>query len=187
MIRYFFRLTLIFILLILTACSHLNSPEKDGPPLNPQNIEHIPNAKPKPELLSRYGNPESYEVFGKTYHVLKKVQHGHTQTGMASWYGTKFQGKRTSSGEPYDLYSMTAAHKHLPLPTYVSVKNLQNNREIVVKVNDRGPFVNDRIIDLSYAAAKKLGIFEVGTAPVCVTIIDPAHPDYIKNQANSKS
>lgn len=178
-----FHLTLSLALMgtffILGACSHIQAPEKDGPPLNPKKVDHIPNAQPKPEPLSRYGNPNSYEVFGKTYHVLKKVQHGHTQTGMASWYGTKFQGKRTSSGEPYDLYAMTAAHKHLPLPTYVSVKNLKNNREIVVKVNDRGPFVDDRIIDLSYAAAQKLGIFEVGTAPVCVTVIDPSHPNYI--------
>lgn len=177
----------------LGGCSHTQAPvqqgcctppliqvtELDGAPLNPLCIHNIPDAKPKLEPLSRYGNPATYEVFGKTYHVLKKTQHGDTQKGMASWYGTKFHGRRTSSGEPYDLYSMTAAHKNLPLPTYVSVKNLKNNREIIVKVNDRGPFVGDRIIDLSYAAAKKLGVFEHGTAPVSVTVIDPAHPSYL--------
>lgn len=172
-------------LCLLGACSHLKAPttptERDGAPTNPRNVDDVPNAQPKLEPLSKYGNPASYEVFGKTYHVLKKAPpHGQTQKGLASWYGTKFHGKRTSSGEPYDIYGMTAAHKNLPLPTYVLVKNLNNNKEIIVKVNDRGPFVEDRIIDLSYAAAKKLGVYQQGTAPVSVTIIDPTHPSYLK-------
>lgn len=183
--------SLLFLLINLSflgGCSHTQAPvlqactptEVDGAPLNPLCVKDIPDAIPKLEPLSRYGNPASYEVFGKTYHVLKKTYHGATEKGLASWYGTKFQGKRTSSGEPYDLYLMTAAHKNLPLPTYVSVKNLKNNKEIIVKVNDRGPFAEGRIIDLSYAAAKKLGIFEIGTAPVSVTVIDPSDPSYLK-------
>lgn len=187
--KKFLLTTVIITLCTLSACSTTHKPAVkptgivDGAPFNPKCVDHIPDAQPKPEILSKYGNPRTYEVFGKKYHVLPKTKHGHTQKGMASWYGTKFQGKRTSSGEPYDLYSMTAAHKNLPLPTYVKVKNLKNNREIVVKVNDRGPFVDDRIIDLSYAAAKKLGIFEFGTAPVSVTVIDPTHPDYLKGKS----
>lgn len=178
-----FTITLITLCFLSGCAHHIEKPIVDGPPLNPKCVDHIPDAQPKSEPLSRYGNPASYEVFGKKYHVLPKTKHGHTQTGMASWYGSKFHGKRTSSGEPYDLYGMTAAHKHLPLPTYVKVKNLKNDREIVVKVNDRGPFVDDRIIDLSYAAAKKLGIFEFGTAPVSVTVIDPMHPNYIRKKS----
>jgi len=173
-------------LTLLSGCTrHLIQSEiKDGPPLHPKPVDHIPDAQPKAEPLSRYGNPAVYEVFGKKYHVLTKdkAKHGHSQSGLASWYGAKFHGRRTSSGEPYDLYGMTAAHRHLPIPTYVKVKNLKNDKEIVVKINDRGPFVDNRIIDLSYAAAKKLGIFEFGTAPVKITIIDPLHPDYIRKK-----
>ena len=101
------------------------------------------------EPKSRYGNPESYVVFGKRYYV-KDSSKGYVETGIASWYGTKFHGRRTSSGETYDMYAMTAAHKTLPLPTYVEVTNLNNGRSIIVKVNDRGRFHEIRIIDLSY-------------------------------------
>ena len=124
------------------------------------------------EPLSRYGNPESYVVYGKTYHTLSSSK-GYKERGAASWYGTKFHGKRTSSGEPYDLYAMTAAHKTLPLPTYVEVTNLKNGRTVIVKVNDRGPFHDDRLIDLSYAAAAKLDILPYGTGEVEVRAIDP--------------
>jgi rare lipoprotein A len=97
---------------------------------------------------------------------------GYVARGMASWYGTKFHGRRTSSGEPYDMYAMTAAHKHLPLPTYAQVVNLENGRSTVVRINDRGPFHDDRLIDLSYAAASKLGVLGNGTAMVEIRAID---------------
>lgn len=144
----------------------------DGPPHEDIDVTHIPNAVPKIEPLSRYGNPPVYEVFGKRYKVMDK-SHGYTAKGIASWYGKKFHGRSTSSGEPYDMYSMTAAHKSLPIPTYAKVKNLKNGKEVVVKINDRGPFVGDRIIDLSYAAAKKLGFHDSGTTHVHITAIDP--------------
>ena len=114
---------------------------------------------------SKRGNPSSYIVFGKRYHVLDSAD-GFVQRGIASWYGTKFHGRSTSSGEIYNMYAMTAAHKTLPIPVYVEVKNLDNGRSMVVRVNDRGPFVTGRIIDLSYAAAKKLGVDGPGTANV---------------------
>lgn len=144
----------------------------DGPPTEDIDVIHIPNAVPKIEPLSRYGNPPVYEVFGKRYKVMDK-SHGYTAKGIASWYGRKFHGQRTSSGEPYDMFSMTAAHRSLPIPTYAKVKNLNNGKEVVVKINDRGPFVGDRLIDLSYAAAKKLGFHNDGTTKVHVTAIDP--------------
>ena len=107
---------------------------------------------PRQETRSKYGNPESYVVLGQRYYTLKTAQ-GFSERGVASWYGKKFHGRKTSSGEIYDMYKMTAAHKGLPLPTYVQVRNLDNGRTAVVKVNDRGPFHDNRIIDLSYAAA----------------------------------
>ena len=128
-------------------------------------IKKIPKTK-----KSKLGNPSSYVVFGKRYHVLDSSE-GYVQRGIASWYGTKFHGKKTSSGEIYNMHAMTAAHKTLPIPVYVRVDNLENGRSLVVKVNDRGPFVDGRIIDLSYAAAKKLGIDIPGTAKVEVTAL----------------
>ncbi|CEK10683.1 septal ring lytic transglycosylase RlpA family protein [Legionella hackeliae] len=138
--------------------------EKDGAPTErgPVSIKEV---KPKFEPFSRYGNPDTYAVEGRTYQVLKNSS-GYKTRGIASWYGTKFHKQRTSSGDNYDMYAMTAAHKTLPLPTYVRVKNLNNGRTAIVKVNDRGPFRNDRVIDLSYAAATKLGLLPNGTAPV---------------------
>ena len=138
----------------------------------PSDLLHIPDADPKDEPTSKYGNPTSYVVFNKRYHVLKSSV-GYKSKGLASWYGTKFHGFRTSSGEPYDMYAMTAAHKTLPLPTYVEVKNLDNGKKVIVKVNDRGPFHGDRIIDLSYAAAAKLDILKKGTGRIEVTAINP--------------
>jgi len=126
---------------------------------------HFEKVKPKYEPYSRYGNPDSYAVAGQTYRIMRSTK-GFKQKGQASWYGTKFHSQRTSSGEKYNMYAMTAAHKTLPLPSYVKVKNLKNGREAIVKINDRGPFHSNRIIDLSYAAANKLGIFPNGTAPV---------------------
>lgn len=144
---------------------------QDSAPVKPIDVSSIPDAIPRPEPLSRYGNPESYVVYGQRYYTLPSSK-GYSERGMASWYGTKFHGKRTSSGEPYDLYGMTAAHKTLPLPTYVKVTNLQNGRSVTVKVNDRGPFHDDRIIDLSYTAAAKLGILGNGTGKVEVRAIN---------------
>lgn len=120
---------------------------------------------PKHEPISRYGNPDSYQVMGKRYDVMTNST-GYKSRGIASWYGTKFHKIRTSSGEKYDMYALTAAHKTLPLPTYVRVKNLENGKTAIVKVNDRGPFHESRILDLSYAAAAKLGVFPKGTAYV---------------------
>lgn len=145
--------------------------EQDSAPEHPIDVSHVANATPKSLPRSRYGNPMSYVVNGKTYHVLKDHS-GYQATGYASWYGTKFQGRRTSSGELYDMYSMTAASPTLPIPCFVKVTNLYNNRSVVVKVNDRGPFHEDRILDLSYAAASKLGMMRHGTAHVKVVAID---------------
>lgn len=150
----------------------LKSIQGDGPPPDDIDVTHIPNAVPKVEPLSRSGNPSVYEVFGKKYKVMEK-SHGYSAKGIASWYGKKFHGRPTSSGEPYDMLGMTAAHRSLPIPTYAKVKNLKNGKEVVVKINDRGPFVGDRLIDLSYAAAKKLGFHSDGTAHVHITAIDP--------------
>lgn len=132
----------------------------------------LADAEPKAEPLSPYGNPLHYRVDNKVYHVLRTAR-GFEQRGVASWYGTKFHKKRTSSGEPYDMYAMTAAHKTLPLPTYIRVTNLENGRELIVRVNDRGPFHSDRILDLSYAAAQKLGMTKQGIARVRIVAIVP--------------
>ena len=138
--------------------------EKDGAPPGPLPVS-FKEVRPKAEPLSRYGNPGVYRVNGQKYEVMTS-SNGYRTRGLASWYGTKFHSKRTSSGEDYDMYALTAAHKTLPLPTYVRVKNLSNGRVAIVKVNDRGPFHTGRVIDLSYAAAAKLGLFPKGTAPV---------------------
>ncbi len=135
--------------------------------------DQVPDAVPRVEPLSRYGNPPFYDVFGKRYFVLSSSV-GYVERGVASWYGPGFHKIRTSAGEPYDMYGMTAAHKTLPLPAYVRVTNLQNGRSVVVRVNDRGPFVGNRIIDLSYTAAAKLDMLRDGTAMVEVRSIDPA-------------
>ncbi len=161
---------------VLVACSSGGggrySSRHDGAPSAPPDVQAVPDAVPKAEPRSRYGNPSSYVVLGKRYHVMS-TSAGYKERGVASWYGTKFHGHRTSSGESYDMYAMTAAHKSLPLPTYAEVTNLRNGRTVVVKVNDRGPFHDNRIIDLSYAAAAKLGILGEGTGLVEVRAIDP--------------
>jgi len=133
---------------------------------------------PRQEYKSRYGNPASYEVFGKTYRVLDTSE-GYVAEGLASWYGSDFHGKRTSSGEPYDMYGMSAAHRSLPLPTYVRVTRLDDGRSVVVRVNDRGPFADthERIIDVSYAAALRLGMTAEGTVRVEVRALPPAALD----------
>ena len=141
-----------------------NKTAQDGAPPGPA-PSWFSRVFPKHEPLSRYGNPGTYKVDGHTYEVLTSAN-GYHARGLASWYGTKFHSRRTSSGEDYDMYALTAAHKTLPIPTYVRVKNLSNGREAIVRVNDRGPFHSGRIIDLSYAAAAKLGLLPKGTAPV---------------------
>ncbi len=162
------------LVLLLTGCA-LPGP-RDGAPPHPVDLSTIPDAVPRVEPLSTTGNPPSYVVFGQRYEVMASAA-GHVERGLASWYGTKFHGRSTSSGEPYDMYAMTAAHKHLPLPTYAEVTNLKNGRKVVVKINDRGPFHPDRIIDLSYAAALKLDIVGHGVGLVEIRAIDPSAPE----------
>ena len=169
--RIIFTLLSCFLLFSCSRLDRVTSPV-DSAPKKQIDVETIPNAVPKREPKSRYGNPKSYVVFGKRYYVMDSSK-GYVERGIASWYGTKFHGRRTSSGETYDMYAMTAAHKSLPLPTYVQVTNLSNSKFIVVKVNDRGPFHENRIIDLSYTAAIKLDIIQKGTGLVEVKAIDP--------------
>lgn len=149
----------------------INRAHKDGAPWWDVDVSRIPDAVPTLHTGPYKANP--YTVLGKTYFPLSDSSH-YIATGTASWYGTKFHGQNTANGEVYDLYGMSAAHKTLPLPSYVRVTNLDNNRSVILRVNDRGPFYSDRIIDLSYAAAKKLGYAEIGTARVKVEGIDPA-------------
>ena len=126
---------------------------------------------PHIEPRSPYGNKTPYSVLGKTYYVMPDAA-SYKEYGKASWYGTKFQGRATSSGEPYDMYKLTAAHRSLPIPSYVRVTNLDNHKSAIVRVNDRGPFHSERLIDLSYAGAVKLGFADVGTARVMVEVVD---------------
>lgn len=153
----------------------------DGPPDTPLDPALIKDAVPRAEPLSKYGNPSSYEVLGVRY-VTATQRYPYREQGTASWYGKKFHGLRTSSGEPYDMLAMTAAHRSLPLPAYARVTNLDNKKSVIVKINDRGPFHNDRLIDLSYAAAVKLDIAGHGTGRVEVETIDP---NQISTQAPS--
>jgi rare lipoprotein A len=169
MIRIVIGMGALIALLQLSACSTVRG---DGAPSGNIDASNIPDAVPKSEPLSKYGNPSSYVVRGKRIHVLKTANN-YNKIGFASWYGTKFNGKLTSTRERYNLYSMTAASPDLPIPTYVRVTNLSNGKSCIVKVNDRGPFVANRIIDLSYVAAKKLGYAHHGTTLVRVTAINP--------------
>ncbi|NOX08208.1 MAG: septal ring lytic transglycosylase RlpA family protein [Gammaproteobacteria bacterium] len=166
-------ISLLLLSILLTACSGSRIFEQqDSAPSRHVDVSKIPDAVPRHEARARYGNPSSYEVLGKRYHVMDHAE-GYVERGIASWYGTKFHGRLTSSREPYDMYKMTAAHKSLPLPSYVRVTNLDNQRSVVVRVNDRGPFHEGRIIDLSYAAAIKLGINKRGTGRVEVRALQP--------------
>ncbi len=169
------------LLLALTCCSigpSIIEQDIDGISSSipaPSDINAIPDAVPKKEPRSRYGNAPSYVVLGKRYQTLKQSR-GYRERGIASWYGSKFHGRRTSSGEIYNMYGMSAAHKSLPLPTYARVTNLRNGRSVVVKINDRGPFHANRLIDLSYTAAYKLGIVGRGTGLVEIEAITPGAP-----------
>ena len=166
--------------LILTACAitHRRPPPVPGPvpvPPPPADIASIPDAVPRAEPRSAHGNPPFYDALGRRYLVLPSAA-GYDERGVASWYGPTFHGGNTSSGEPYDMYGMTAAHKTLPLPSYARVTNLSNGRSVVVRINDRGPFVANRIIDLSYTAAAKLDMLRDGTAMVEVQALTPGAP-----------
>ena len=161
---------------LLAACS--STPRSggyykdDGPDANPPaNLASIPDAVPRAEPLHKYAN-RPYEVFGKKYVPLASVQ-PFSQRGTASWYGKRFHGQKTSSGETYDMYKMTAAHPTLPIPSYVRVTHVGSGKSVVVRVNDRGPFHGGRIIDLSYVAAYKLGYIGAGSAQVQVEAVVP--------------
>jgi rare lipoprotein A len=145
-------------------------PSGSNVPQPPPDILAIPDAVPRAEPRGTRGNPPFYTVFGKRYYVMASSD-GWVERGTASWYGPGFHAASTSLGEPYDMYAMTAAHKTLPIPAYAEVTNLRNGRKVVVRINDRGPFVGDRIIDLSYTAAAKLDMLTAGTAPVEVRVI----------------
>ena len=149
--------------------------EKDGAPDRLVDVIQAKEPVPRSEPPSPYGNPPSYVVHGRRYYTLASSRN-YRERGIASWYGRKFHGRKTSSHEVYDMYAMTAAHKTLPLPTYARVTNLENGSQVVVRVNDRGPFHSNRIIDLSYAAAKRLGILARGTGLVEGEAIDPVKP-----------
>ncbi|KXS37426.1 MAG: rare lipoprotein A [Halomonadaceae bacterium T82-2] len=157
----------------------------DAYPDSPPDVTQVPDAVPRVEPRAKSGNRPTYRVWGKTYHVLSDPR-GYAAEGTASWYGKKFQGYDTASGEPYDMYKMSAAHRTLPLPTYAQVTNLDNGRTVIVRVNDRGPFKGNRLIDLSYAAAARLGILRNGTGKVRVEAIDPVawQAEYRQNGAD---
>ena len=144
----------------------------DGPGESPTaNLQALPDAEPRAELLHRFAN-RPYQVFGKDYVPLTVVA-PYRERGIASWYGRKFHGGQTSSGEPYDMYAMTAAHPTLPIPSYARVTRAGNSRSVVVRINDRGPFHSGRAIDLSYAAAYRLGIVDDGSAMVDIEAVLP--------------
>ena len=164
----------------LAACATTRRPPPPAPgpvpvPPPPADIAAIPDAVPRAEPRSLHGNPTFYDALGRRYFVLPSAE-GYDERGVASWYGPAFHGGNTSSGESYDMYAMTAAHKTLPLPSYARVTNLSNGRSVVVRINDRGPFVANRIIDLSYTAAAKLDMLRDGTAMVEVRTLTPGVP-----------
>jgi rare lipoprotein A len=170
----------------LTSCGTLH--QKNGVYEN-IDITAIPDAVPKPEPLSAVGNKSVYKVKGHTYKALKDAK-SYNKVGIASWYGPQFQGQLTSNNDSYNMYAMTAASRDLPLPSYVSVTNLENGRNVILKVNDRGPFVKySRVMDVSYVAARKLGFAEEGIAKVRVTIINvnEAQQQLARNNTSSSA
>lgn len=190
------RISLIFLalltFLLLPGCSlishhhHRYPSGADHAPDFAIDVSKIPDAVPKSEPVSRYGNPPTYVACGQRYYVSKSSK-GYCEKGIASWYGMKFHKVLTSNREVYDVAKMTAAHKTLPLPTYALVTNLCNGRHVVVRINDRGPFVANRIIDLSYCAAVKLGVTAHGTALVEVRAIDPYNPQVVLRDVPKKA
>lgn len=173
------------VLLWLAGCASNGGGHRGNaglPPGTDIDLSSIPPAVPHAEPLSEYGNPRNYSVFGETYYTMGEAKaEDFVQTGKASWYGRQFHGQRTSSGETYNMFRMTAAHKTLPLPSYVRVTNLRNGRQVIVRVNDRGPFHGNRIIDLSYVAALKLDIVDTGTAPVRIETVTAEDVDPVAN------
>ncbi len=155
-----------------------------GPAVEPD-LSAIPDAVPKREQRTAAGNKNPYTVLGQTYHLIAD-ETSYKERGYASWYGNKFNGYHTSNGEIYDMYAMTAAHKTLPIPSFVRVTNLSNGKTVVVRVNDRGPFHTGRIIDLSYAAAQRIGINKTGTALVEVEIALPNDTPPIPRRADNQ-
>lgn len=147
-----------------------------GPAFPPSEVAKLVEPVPRNEPRARYGNKSPYTVLGKTYSVLD-THVGYVERGVASWYGNKFHGYMTSSMEPYDMHQFSAAHKSLPLPSYARVTNLENGKSVIVRVNDRGPFHDNRLIDLSYAAAVRIGVWPKGTGLVEVQAIDADHPN----------
>ncbi|WP_439107599.1 septal ring lytic transglycosylase RlpA family protein [Congregibacter sp.] len=154
--------------------------EGDGAPIADLDPEAVADAVPRPDPILRAGNTSPYSIDGVEYHVLDSAE-GYSEKGIASWYGTKFHGNKTANGEVYDLYLATAAHRSLPIPSYATVTNTWNGRQIVVRINDRGPFHPDRLIDLSYAAAVKLGFADKGTTDVLVETITLAGIDDLRD------
>ena len=193
MSKYIFKLAIIFLLVscqsidpilepILKEDIKQNKPDEkkkgayyldDGPEENPpDNLDKIPDAKPKYEPLSKTAN-RPYVAFNKKYFPMKKII-PFTEKGHASWYGKRYHGRKTSIGETYDMYQMTGAHKTLPLPCYIKVTNLGNNLSVIIRVNDRGPFIDERIVDLSYAAAHRIKIIERGSELVKIEMVNPS-------------
>lgn len=173
-VRFIKVMTVVAIIVTLVACSNSRySMRHDAAPKGEFDFSNVPDAKPKWEPLSRQGNASTYRVRGKDYRVMPSAE-GYAEIGVASWYGLKFHGELTSNGETYNMYEMSAAHKTLPLPTYLKVTNLENSKSVIVRVNDRGPFHSDRIIDLSFAAANRLGFADKGTAKVKIEAITVA-------------
>jgi len=171
--------------LLLNACTNPPPKERmrevsDSAPLKHIEADEVENAVPRPDPILAVGNKSPYTVRGVEYEILDDARN-YREQGIASWYGTKFNGRKTSNGEIFDLYKATAAHKTLPIPSYALVTNLNNGRSVVVRVNDRGPFHADRVIDLSYGAAVKLGYMKQGTAPVEVEILNIAGVDDRRN------
>lgn len=178
----------LFVLNVVVSCGAIpgSSPPAQtiGPRLSPNAPaqDQSPGDSPAPTEAPREDSPDSYEVLGKRYHLMDD-SFRYREIGIASWYGAKFHGRLTANGEDYDMYALSAAHKTLPLPTVVRVTNLDNGAKVQVRVNDRGPFHDDRLIDLSFAAAKALGFESRGTAPVVVEAIDEInHPDRVVAQ-----
>lgn len=171
----YYGLLFIFCTLIVGCSSQPESRyelHQDVAPDDAFDMSKIKELKPVYEAPSASGNKSPYTVWGKSYRVLGTSK-GYKATGTASWYGKKFHGYHTSNGEIYDMYQLSAAHKSLPLPSYVLVTHVGNGKQVLVRVNDRGPFHDDRVIDLSYAAAARLGMLGAGTAPVRIEAIDP--------------
>ncbi|MBT8061097.1 MAG: septal ring lytic transglycosylase RlpA family protein [Gammaproteobacteria bacterium] len=176
-------LPLLILLVLIQACGGPQKREAaDGPSTRSLSASDVKDAVPRQEPRARYGNRSPYEVLGKRYTVMNSSA-GYKARGIASWYGSKFHGRRTSSGEPFDMHLATAAHRSLPLPTYAEVTNLDNGRKVIVKINDRGPFHEDRLIDLSYGAAVKLDMASKGTARVEVRAISFDEPQPAPLQA----